>query len=122
MGANVLSLWRKTSTNGKMLVLVAGIRQKLSHSGFLPYDKLSLWAEAAGVSVSQPGKQDLTGGCHLTGLHYRQLKNGPKLMEPAYTEIFLFRRGDFATTRQQFVSLRVLFLCRLGKSTTVSRI
>ena len=122
MGANVLSLWRKPLNNGNMLVLVAGIRQELSHSGFLPYDKLCLWAEAAGVSVSQPGKQGLRGGCHLSGLHYRQLKNGPKLMESAYTEIFLFRRGDFATTRQQLVSLRVLFRCRLGKSTTVSRI
>ena len=54
MGANVLSLWRKPLNNGNMLVLVAGIRQELSHSGFLPYDKLCLWAEAAGVSVSQP--------------------------------------------------------------------
>ena len=43
-------------------------------------------------------------------------------MEPAYNEMFLFRRGDFATTRQQLVSLRVLLLCRLGKSTTVYRI
>ena len=34
MGANVLSLWRKPLTNGKMLVRVAGIRQELSHSSF----------------------------------------------------------------------------------------
>ena len=73
MGANVLSLWRKPSTNGKMLVLVAGIRQELSHSRFLPYDKLSFWAEPGDVSVSHPGKQGLRGICHLTGLHYRQL-------------------------------------------------
>ena len=98
-----------------------GFRQALSHSGFLPYDNLCLWAEAAGVSVSQPGKQGLRGGCHLPGLHYRQLKNCPKLMEPAYNEMFLFRRGDFATTRQQLHSLRVLFLLRLGKTTMVSR-
>ena len=36
-------------------------------------------------------------------------------MQPAYNEMFLFRIGDFATKRQQLVSLRVLFLCRLGK-------
>ena len=74
MGANVLSLWGKPLTNGSMLVLAAGIKQELSHSGFLPYDKLSLWAEAAGVSVSQPGKQGLRGGCHLTALLYDQLR------------------------------------------------
>ena len=56
MGANVLSLWRKPLTNGNMLVLVAGIRQELSHSGILPYGKLCLWAEAGDVSVSHPGK------------------------------------------------------------------
>ena len=38
-------------------------------------------------------------------------------MQPAYNEMFLFRIGDFATKRQQHVSLRVLFLCRLGKDT-----
>ena len=40
-------------------------------------------------------------------------------MQPAYNEMFLFRIGDFATKRQQLVSLRVLFLCRLGKDTMV---
>ena len=73
MGANVLSLWRKPLTNGKMLVLVAGIRQEFSHSRFLPYDKISFWAEPGDVCVSQPGKQGLRGICHLTLLHYRQL-------------------------------------------------
>ena len=38
-------------------------------------------------------------------------------MQPAYNEMFLFRIGEFATKRQQLVSLRVLFLCRLGKDT-----
>ena len=41
-------------------------------------------------------------------------------MQPAYNEMFLFRIGDFATKRQQLVSLRVLFLCRLGKDTMVA--
>ena len=40
-------------------------------------------------------------------------------MQPAYNEMFLFRIGDFATKRQQHGSLRVLFLCRLGKDTMV---
>ena len=40
-------------------------------------------------------------------------------MQPAYNEMFLFRLGDFATKRQQLLSLRVLFLCRLGKDTMV---
>ena len=40
-------------------------------------------------------------------------------MQPAYNEMFLFRIGDFATKRQHLVSLRVLFLCRLGKDTMV---
>ena len=40
-------------------------------------------------------------------------------MQPAYNEMFLFRIGDFATKRQQFLSLSVLFLCRLGKDTMV---
>ena len=40
-------------------------------------------------------------------------------MQPAYNEMFLFRIGDFAITRQQLASLRVLFLCRLGKGTMV---
>ena len=40
-------------------------------------------------------------------------------MQPAYNEIFLFRIGDCATKRQHLVSLRVLFLCRLGKDTMV---
>ena len=43
-----------------------------------------------------------------------------RLMQPAYNEMFLFRIGDFATKGQQLVSLRVLFLCRLGKDTMVS--
>ena len=38
-------------------------------------------------------------------------------MQPAYNEMFLFRLGDFATKRQQLLSLRVQFLCRLGKDT-----
>ena len=38
-------------------------------------------------------------------------------MQPAYNEMFLFRIGDFATKVQQLVSLRVLFLCSLGKDT-----
>ena len=42
-----------------------------------------------------------------------------RLMQPAYNEMFLFRIGDFATKRQQLLSLRVLFSCRLGKDTTV---
>ena len=40
-------------------------------------------------------------------------------MQPAYNGMFLFRIGDFATKVQQLVSLRVLFLCRLGKDTMV---
>ena len=40
-------------------------------------------------------------------------------MQPAYNEMFLFRIGDFATKRQHLVSLRALFLCRLGKDTMV---
>ena len=40
-------------------------------------------------------------------------------MQPAYNEMSLFRLGDFASKRQQLVSLRVLFLCRLGKDTMV---
>ena len=40
-------------------------------------------------------------------------------MQPAYNEMFLFRIGDCATKRQQLVSLRMLFLCRLGKDTLV---
>ena len=40
-------------------------------------------------------------------------------MQPAYNEMFLFRIGDFATKHQQLLSLRVLFLCRLGKDTMV---
>ena len=40
-------------------------------------------------------------------------------MQPAYNEMFLFRIGDFAKKRQQLVSLRVLFLCRLWKDTMV---
>ena len=38
-------------------------------------------------------------------------------MPPAYNEMFLFRLGEFATKRQQLLSLRVQFLCRLGKDT-----
>ena len=40
-------------------------------------------------------------------------------MQPAYNEMFLFRLGEFATKRQQLLSLRVLFLYRLGKDTMV---
>ena len=40
-------------------------------------------------------------------------------MQPAYNEMFLFRLGDFATKREEMVSLRLLFLCRLGKGTMV---
>ena len=40
-------------------------------------------------------------------------------MQPAYNKMFLLRIGDFATKRQQLVSLRVLFLGRLGKDTMV---
>ena len=40
-------------------------------------------------------------------------------MQPAYNEMFLFRIGDFATKRQQLVSLRLLFLCRLGKDSMI---
>ena len=40
-------------------------------------------------------------------------------MPPTYNEMFLFRIGDFATKRQQLVSLRLLFLCRLGKDSMV---
>ena len=40
-------------------------------------------------------------------------------MQPAYNEMFLFRIGDFATKRQQVLSLSVLYLCRLGKDTMV---
>ena len=43
-------------------------------------------------------------------------------MQPAYNEMFLFRIGDIATKVQQLVSLRVLFLCRLGKDTMVPSI
>ena len=40
-------------------------------------------------------------------------------MQPTYNEMFLFRLGEFATKRQQLLSLRVLFLYRLGKDTMV---
>ena len=40
-------------------------------------------------------------------------------MQPTYNEMLLFRIGDFAIKRQHLVSLRVLFLCRLGKDTMV---
>ena len=40
-------------------------------------------------------------------------------MQPTYNEMFLFRIGDCATKHQQLLSLRVLFLCRLGKDTMV---
>ena len=46
-------------------------------------------------------------------------ENVARLMQPAYNEKFLLRIGDFATERQQLLSLRVLFLCRLGKDTKV---
>ena len=36
-----------------------------------------------------------------------------------YNEMFLFRIGDCATKHQQLVSLRVLFLFRLGNETRV---
>ena len=44
------------------------------------------------------------------------------LKQPTYNEMFLFRIGDFAAKLQQFLSLRVLFLCRLGKDTMVPRL
>ena len=40
-------------------------------------------------------------------------------MQPDYNEMLLFRIGDCATKHQQLVSLRVLFMCRLGKDTMV---
>ena len=40
-----------------------------------------------------------------------------RLMQPTYNEMFLFRLGDIATKCQQLLSLRVQFLCRLGKDT-----
>ena len=40
-------------------------------------------------------------------------------MQPAYNEMFLFKIGYFAIKRQQLVSLRVLFLFRLGNETSV---
>ena len=43
-------------------------------------------------------------------------------MQPASNEMFLSRIGDLATKGQQLVSLRVLFLCRLGKDTMVPRL
>ena len=43
-------------------------------------------------------------------------------MQPPYNEMYLLRIGDCATKRQQLVSLRVLFLCRLGKDTMVPSI
>ena len=43
-----------------------------------------------------------------------------RLIQPAYNEMFLFRIGDCATKREELVSLRLLFLCRLGKDTMVS--
>ena len=46
-------------------------------------------------------------------------ENVARLMQPTYNEKFLLRIGDFATERQQLLSLRVLFLCRLGKDTKV---
>ena len=39
-----------------------------------------------------------------------------------YNEMFIIRIADVATKRQQLLSLRVLFLCRLGKDIMVSRI
>ena len=49
-------------------------------------------------------------------------ENVARLMQPAYNEMFLFRIRDLATKRQQPVSLRVHFLCRLGKDTMVPSI
>ena len=40
-------------------------------------------------------------------------------MQPAYNEMFLFRLGDFAIKREEMISLRLLFLCRLGKDSMV---
>ena len=40
-------------------------------------------------------------------------------MQPAYNEMFLFKIGYFSIKRQQLVSLRVLFLFRLGNETSV---
>ena len=36
-----------------------------------------------------------------------------------YNEMFIIRIADVATKRQQLLSLRVLFLCRLGKDIMV---
>ena len=36
-----------------------------------------------------------------------------------YNEMFIIRIADVAPKRQQLLSLRVLFLCRLGKDTMV---
>ena len=45
-----------------------------------------------------------------------------RLIQPAYNDMFRFRIGDFATKRQQLLSLRVLFLYRLGEDTMVPNI
>ena len=37
----------------------------------------------------------------------------------AYNEMFIIRIADVAPKRQQLLTLRVLFLCRLGKDTMV---
>ena len=52
----------------KMLVFLASFRQELLHIGFFLYSKLSLVAEAGGVSVYQPGKQGVCGVYHATAL------------------------------------------------------
>ena len=59
MGANMLNLWGKSLTNDQYACAGARVRQELSNTGFLPYHKPSLWAEAGGRSVSQSGKQGL---------------------------------------------------------------
>ena len=43
-----------------------------------------------------------------------------RLNLPAYNEMFHFIKADYATIRQQLLSLRVLFLCTLGKDTMVT--
>ena len=42
-----------------------------------------------------------------------------RLNLPAYNEMFHFIKADYATIRQQLLSLRVLFVCSLGKDTMV---
>ena len=61
MGANVLNLGGKSLANDQYACACARVRQDLSNTVCLPYNKPSLWLKqaAGGGSVSQSGKQGL---------------------------------------------------------------